>query len=455
MGDFENGPARRALGRLEYAVQLVSSVPEACARDPGRDFTRDRKMPLPTLIWTMIAWAWDTIGVELERMDGWSGNAPSDSAFCQQRAKLRDDVMPRVCSAFLGMWGQVPLRGRFVLYGVDGTDVQLCPSSDPRTRVRSNQSGASHNEAHPTMVYDIGRRTFQDMVWQGSREQDEVGAFCELVDRTPPAFAPDGARLVPLWLGDRNFYSYNSLCHLLEAGHFFILRMQDDHVEGLLGRGNVPEGCFDVTVERVLTRTRSAAARTRPDEPEIYRCLDGRTRFDAIGRSDRASEYAVRARVVRRRLPGKDKDKSASKDRWLNLVTNLPAGEFTAKWLVKTYKRRWGHEVGYRHLKKVVGMEDPKTRDFGRAGMEVWGRLILYNACSLGTRKALSRRHRGAKRKRARDLTTAFKAMMELMRGRDVNLEAVCARHTHVVVGGRHFGRRARNKSPARRGYRH
>ena len=304
----ENMPAEHALKRLERAVQLVTSVPEACARDPGRDFTRSRKIPLNALVWIMTTWAWDTIGTELEDAYGWDGAAPTASAFCQQRAKLRDDVMPRVSSEFLAMWEQAPLMGRFVLYGVDGTDVQLCPSSDPRTRVRSNKSGAEHNEAHPTTSYDIGRRTFQDMVWQGSGEQNEVSAFCELVDRCPPAFAPDGTRLVPLWLGDRNYYSYNSLCHLNEAGHRFVLRMRDDHVEGLLGRGAVPEGCFDVTVERVLVRTRSVAARTRPDRPEIYRWVDSRRRFDAIGELNWHAEYPMTLRVVRRRLPRRDGD---------------------------------------------------------------------------------------------------------------------------------------------------
>lgn len=443
-----------ALRRLRGAMRSVASKPEECARSPGTDFTRSRKLPLAKVLWTMVTWAGDTIGVELERASGWDGDAPTASAFCQQRAKLRDDVMPRVGAAFLSMWEQAPLMGRFVLYGVDGTDVQLCPSSDPRTRVRSNKSGAEHNEAHPTIAYDIGRRTFQDMVWQGSKEQNEAAAFCELVDRCPPAYAPDGTRLVPLWLGDRGFYSRNSLCHLNEAGHRFILRMRDDHVEGLLGRGAVPGGCLDATVERVFVRTRSAADRTRPGEPEIYRWVDGRRRFDAIGELNWHAEYPMTLRVVRRRLPRRDGDGNDAGDRWLNLVTNLPAGEFPARWLVRTYRRRWDHEVGFRHLKKVVGMENPKTRDFGRAAMEVWGRMILHNACSLATRKSLAKRLRGARRRRACDLTTAYKAAMDLFRGTEVDLEAVCARHTHAVVGGRHYDRRPRNKSPARLGYR-
>ena len=457
---------RRALKRLAAAVALVASVPEACARDPDRDFTRTRKIPLYTLLYIMITWAWDTIGIELEDIDGWTGGAPTVSAFCRQRAKLRDDAMPRVHSTFLAMWDQQPLMGRFVLYGVDGTDVQLQPSSDERTRVGSGKGGSEHNEAHPTMVYDIKRRTFQDMVWEGSKEQDEYAAFCRLIDRTPPAFAPDGTRLVPLWLGDRGFLSYNTLCHLFEAGHSFILRATDDMVGKLFGEEDVPEGCFDVTIERMFVRTECLSARSRPDEPEIYKHVKSKTRFDAIARGSRA-EYTMTLRIVRRQLPRTDKDRNDSRDRWLNLVTNLPAWEFRAKWLVRTYKRRWRHEVNYNHLKHVVGLENPKTRDLDRAGMEAWGRIILYNCCSLATTRILSKRGRGKKLKRARNLTHAFKGMLRKIRRkvrkrlgrargkRKMDLEWACSRHTHAVIGGRHYDRRKRNKSPASRGYRH
>ena len=100
-------------------------------------------------------------------------------------------------------------------------------------------------------------------------------------------------------------------------------------------------------------------------------------------------------------------------------------------------------------------MEDPKTRAFERAGTGAWGRLILHDACSLGARGVLARKSRGAKRKRARDLTTAYKGMLRKVRGAEVDLDAVSGRHTHVVMGGRRYDRRPRNKSPARCGYRH
>ena len=66
-----------------------------------------------------------------------------------------------------------------------------------------------------------------------------------------------------------------------------MLRARDSWVEKFLG--DVPEGCFDVTVMRVIVRTRSLSARSRPDEPEIYRQIRPATRFDGIARGRRWS----------------------------------------------------------------------------------------------------------------------------------------------------------------------
>ena len=446
--------SEEALRRLRRAVAGVASKPEECARSPGRDFTRRRKIPLERLLWTLVTWGEDTMSAELADAFGWDGSAPTCSAFCQRRSRLRADVMPRLHAEFLAEWHNVPFEGRFRLVAVDGTTVQLPPSGDPRTRVRSGPGPAEHNEAHPTTLFDVRRGTYEDMEWRGARDQDEPGAFCELADRFDPGAAPDGTPLEALFLGDRNFCTRNCIWHLESRGSRFILRASDDWVERFLGPEDVPEGCFDVTAERVIVRTTSLRARSRPDEPEVYRRIASAARFDGIARGSR-DECPMTLRIVRRRIPRRDGDPNASGDSWLNLATNLPAGEFRAKWLVRTYKKRWDHEVAYRHLKYVVGLRDPRSRDFARAVDEVWGRLILYNACSLGTRAALSRRRRGRTRRRAPDLTTAFKAMLRLLRGEDVDVEAVVERHSHVVEGGRHYARRKRTRSPPRMGYRH
>ena len=272
---------------LLRCVERLAARPEECARSPGRDFTRRRKIPLERLLWTLVTWGEDTISAELADAFGWDGSAPTCSAFCQRRSRLRADVMPRLHAEFLAEWHNVPFEGRFRLVAVDGTTVQLPPSGDPRTRVRSGPGPAEHNEAHPTALFDVRRHTFEDMAWRGARDQDEPGAFCELADRFDPGAAPDGTPLEALFLGDRNFCTRNCIWHLESGGSWFVLRASDDWVERFLGPEDVPEGCFDVTVERIVVRTTSLRARSRPDEPEVYRRVKPSDRFDGIARGSR------------------------------------------------------------------------------------------------------------------------------------------------------------------------
>ena len=63
---------------------------------------------------------------------------------------------------------------------------------------------------------------------------------------------------------------------------------------------------------------------------------------------------------------------------------------------------------------------------------ETWARLVLYNACSYGV-SGLRPPWAGRKRGRAVDRTNAFKAFLEKVRGRDVDVEAAAERFTHAL----------------------
>ena len=111
--------------------------------------------------------------------------------------------------------------------------------------------------------------------------------------------------------------------------------------------------------------------------------------------------------------------------------------------------------MGIRFLKHTCGMRDPRCRDYDRAEQEIWGRVVLASACALAMSGA-ERPAPGPKHERETDVTMAFKAFMRMLRGReDVDLEAICGRHTQSVRKGRHFERRKSKESRARLCYRH
>lgn len=435
--------------RLLEAIGEVAGRREECARDPARDFVRESKLSLRRLLLLLVTWGQDTVAAELADLLGWDGAAPGPSALTQQWKKLSDAAMPMLLRTFLSAFEPVPFMGRYRLLAADGTEVQLLPGTGGEAcRVRNGRGDAHHWELHATCAYDLVRRTFEGLVCQGGAEEDEPGALCRLVDSTWC-----GRGLVPLWLADRNFCTWNVVCHLVEAGASFCLRAKDDWVDSLLG--GAPAREFDVTAERCVVRTRRAA-RGLAGEPGLCRVLYADRRFDALApRSGR--RWWCRLRVVRLRLPAGDGDPDRG-DRWLNLVTNLPEGELDARGLAGLYAMRWGQETGFCHLKHVVGARDPRTRDYGRAVQELVGRLVLYDACSLGV-SGVPEPAAGPRHARATDRTDAFKAFMRMLRAlvrrAAHDVEAFAARRSHSVRRGRGHPRRKRPKSPPKSCYRH
>ena len=453
---------------LLEAVEAVAERRGVVLRDPERDFTRVRKVSLADLLAFLVFASEDTTGAELNDYFGWDGSAPSVSALTQLRKKLTPQAMPELLREFMSRFPVVPYLGVYRLLAVDGTGVGIARNADKRTEVTSNQYGLHRNEMHPTMVFDPIRRTFEDMVVQGSKVQDEQAAFCQLVDRFLCGRTAEGAELAGLWLADRNYTTYNTIAHLQEAGARFVLRCREDWAVRMLG-DDLAEGDLDVTVERYLTRTRTTEGRSRPDEPGLYRVIDRDTRLDPLPRGPKGEppegEYRMVLRFVRVEITaaedgdskpkGKGKGKGKGK-RWLTLVTNLTEEEgFDAQAVIDLYAVRWRQEVGIRFLKHTCGMKDPRCRDYDRAEQEIWGRLVLASACALAMSEVEEPKP-GPKHERAVDVTMAFKAFLRILRGReDVDLDAICRRHTQSVRDDRHFERRKSKESRVRLCYRH
>ena len=434
---------------LLRCVESLAARPEECARSPGRDFVRNRRLGLARLLLLLVCWGRDSAYAELAELCGWDGEAPSGPALTQQWAKLNDLAMPALLRAFLSCFEPRAFMGRYRLYAVDGTEWQLLPGTGgDACRVRNGKGGGRHSELHATCLFDVLRRTFEDMECQGGAEENEPGALCALVDRLRP-----GRGLRALVLADRNFCTWNVLGHLLGAGASFCLRAKDGWAERLAGPDVPPDAEFDLVVERCVMRTSRKSARGRPGEPWLYRTIRACRRFDALAPGS-DGEWWCRLRVVRLRLPAH----AGSRARWLNLVTDLPASELDAGALADLYARRWGQETGFLHLKHAVGLDAPRTRDYARAVQELWGRLVLYDACSLGT-SGVPEPAPGPKRLRATDRTAAFKAFMrmlrDLVRARRLDVAAFAARHAHSVRPGRSHERRKRPKSPPKSCGRH
>ena len=204
---------------------------------------------------------------------------------------------------------------------------------------------------------------------QPIRKKNEFQALADMIDRY---YIPD---VVPIFIADRGFHSFNVFAHAIEHNSYFLIRAKDVNMRRLLGNDIPEDESFDVQVNRILTRSQSQKKRLHPEFEEQYRFLCKKVTFDYI-EHESGKEYPISLRILRFKI---------SDNGYENIITNLPVEEFSAEEIKELYRLRWNLETSFRELKHTIGAVNfhSKTREY--IEMEIWARFILYNFCSIIT----------------------------------------------------------------------
>ena len=352
---------------LSSAINSVSSSVSDYVVNPGKDFSRNRKLPADKLISFLIAEGSSTTKNELLDFFGMSGQSPTSSAFFQQRTKLKPEALKDVFDAFTGA---VPVGAArypgYRLIAADGstasyfsTDKYSLPEeyfTSPGNSIKGAYS------IHINAFQDLDSHMYTDALLQPVHRKDEFRAFCTIVDRHP---VTPGSKNI--YIGDRGYCSYNNMAHVIENKQYFLFRTKDVNKKGLVGKFNFPdEDTFDVFVNVSLVRSHSAKIICG----DAYRrFIDSAASFDYLEYGS-GGTYPISFRVVRLSL---------SDDSYECLVTNLPADKFPPKLLKKIYYARWGIESSFRKLKYTMGLSNFHSYKPNLIMQEIWARLIAYN----------------------------------------------------------------------------
>lgn len=432
---------------LEKAIEDIASSPKSIANNPKVDFTRHRKIPIKDVLRFLILMERDSVDMELLKYFDYDLDAtPTQSAYIQQRSKLAPDTFKKVLEKFNKTLPISKSFDKYVLYGVDGSgfNIFLNPNDQDTYNPPSGKSKLGYNEIHVVAAYRLSDLIFTDTIIQPSRKKNEYSAVCDLIDNC----TFDGG--IPLFITDRGFPSFNMFAHAKEKGIFFLSRAKDLYVERLL-RNDLPAGTqeYDITVERIITRSHSVKDRSQPNKPDIYRYIDCNTKFDYMppGASE---EYPLSLRVVRVKL---------GDNNYENLITNLPEDEFDAKSLKALYYVRWRLEIAFSYLKHAIGAIDFHCKAFNNVVHEVWSRLILFNCCSAITALAVPEQPKDSDFVYKVNFTMAFKNAHTFLRqkGTDI-IQDILSLITHYICPirpDRYFDRRYRLQLPMKFGYRH
>lgn len=356
---------------LVEQIQKLSEHPELYCRDPGRDFTRKRKLSFCTLISFILNMRGGPLTNEIIDFFSNEKSIVSSSAVVQMREKLKPEAFRSLLINFNSQVENMKIpetASRLRLLAVDGSDIQLPMDPDDADSFYPGVNGQKpYNLIHMNALYDLLQRTYLDAVIQKSRKQNEHKALIELAEDSPIENA--------LVIVDRGYESYNTFAHIHERGWFYLARIKEGK-NGIASGLDLPDDDeFDLEISINLTRSFTNEVKELCKDKNHYRFLPSNVNFDYLPRLSGTYGttpvfYDLRYRIVRVRI---------SDDLLETLITNLPAEQYPPERLKGLYALRWGIETSFRSLKYTVGMLHFHSKKAECIFQEVYASLIIYN----------------------------------------------------------------------------
>ncbi len=421
---------------LLASIDEIAADPDQYAVNPGRDFTRNRKMGFCNIMRMLLTMEADCTKEELYRYFGRTTDAPSKAAFYKQRNKLTANALPNLSSIFNSKLPEKLYNGKYRFIACDGSAVDIARNpNDPDTFFEPNgKSTRGFNQIHINSFYSILDRRITNLVVQPGRKRNEYAAFCELVD----AAGNDGTPTV--YFADMGYASYNNFAHVIENGQFFLIRCNDKRLKGILGHSVAGLKEMDTWVQRILIRTQSKKKYSRPELSERYRFICSTVPMDYI--NENRSEYDISLRIIRFEIaPGC----------FENIITNLPEQEFKFEDFKDLYHMRWDEENSFRDLKYPLCLKAFHSKKYDYIVQEIWARVILHNFSS-AIISTVDISKRDTKYEYQVNFAEAFKICRDFLRIRNhttrMNVEGLIAQNIEPIRPGRTFARQHRFKLP-------
>jgi len=354
---------------LDNCISELDYIRPLFCVNPDTDFTRIRKLSFSDVCHFMIELQSKSLPNEVMDYFGHTMDAPTVSAFVQQRQKILKEAFAYLFHLFVSdslPYGIHLYRG-YRLLACDGSDVNISRNpSDEETFIHEGEKG--YNMLHLNALYDLLNHTYCDLTIQGKKKLHERQALNKMIDRYS-----DSTKAIVL--ADRGYESFNVFAHLIQKGMKFVIRMKDISSNGILGSYDLPDSEFDIYIETTLTRKHTKETLAHPD---VYTILPQSTDFDYLNGAN--PYYKITFRVVRFQTDDGG---------YMCVATNLPEDEFPPSEIKQLYRKRWGEETGFRELKYTIGLINFHSRKKDSIIQEVYARMILYNFCELVTNHAV------------------------------------------------------------------
>lgn len=369
---------------LMSEIKKIADNPQDYCTNPGRDFSRKRKLPMNKILAGIIGMKSGSLTNELVDLFDASADVPTSSAFVQQRNKIKPEAFKNIFDGFSSKL-MADFNECMPILAVDGSDVQIPTNPKDLNSFYSGKDGKKpYNLLHINALYHINHSIYSDMIIQKSKESNEHKALQEMVDRSKI--------LKALVIADRGYESFNSMAHIQEKSWFFLIRVKDG-VKGIKNGLDLPEtDCFDIDISLNLTRKQTNEVKELFKDKNHYKSVSSTHPFDYLPLKNKKAEpakfYELHFRIVRFPI---------SEDSYETIVTNLCREKYPPDELKKLYASRWGIETSFRDLKYTIGMLNFHSKKVMCIQQEIYAHMIMYNFAEMITShvaiKKKQRRH--------------------------------------------------------------
>ncbi len=347
---------------FNYNLNKMAEFCSIFCENPEKDFTRDRKLNFETTMRNVICMESGSLKDELLKLNDFSIDTPSASAFVQARSKIKVDAFKTLFDRFNMKTHINKLWKGYRLIAIDGSELPIDNTVyDKDTTLLSKGDFKPYSAFHLNASYDLLDCTFDNLIIQGQAKMDENDAFCQLVDRY------NGPKAI--FIADRGFESYNGFEHVVKSGNKYLIRVRDIDSKTSITKSLVPlsHGEFDVDVFRMLTLKQTKMTKACP---QLYKFLSNKSRFDFMSKDN--PWYEFNCRIVRFKI---------TDDTYECIITNLDRNEFSIDDIKGLYNKRWGIETSFREVKYALGLNALHSKKRKLIQQEIYAKLILYNFC--------------------------------------------------------------------------
>lgn len=417
---------------LDEAIQSLLSIQCLFVKDPTRDFTRKRKIPLKHLVKILLSMGGNSLDKELLDYFDYNIDTASSSAFVQQREKLLPEALGFVLNEFNQTFDNHRTFNEYRLLSVDGSDVNIPMNPDDLDIfIKTLPNCKGFNLLHINALYDLLNKQYLDVIIQKNRHKNERRAVNDIVDRS-------GISDKTLLMLDRGYEGYNVMAHIENKNWKYLIRVREPKGKSsMLCRLNLP---LDKEVDKLVKVNLSRRNTKELKKDATHRILPKAATFDylKIGNKGR---YPLEFRVVGVEIEG---------NKYQYFVTNLDVEEFDTKAIGELYHLRWGIETSFRELKYALGLTSFHSKKVNLIKQEIYAKMIMYNFCELITLNVIITQ-KPRKHTYQVNFTMAIhickRFFIRLFDKEPPDIEALIQKYVLPVRGGRKYPRKVKFRS--------